>query len=209
MAKRTNTSPRPAEKEADHFGLERLIFFSDAVFAIAITLLALDIRLPVDQELATNAQLAQALSAIWPKYMAYMISFWVIGSFWLSHHRQFRYIRRYDHRLLLINLFLLMSIAFIPFPTGILSEYGNRTATIFYAVAIILPALLLFALWSYAAHNNRLIDANTDQHVRRREALRPLATAGVFLFSIGLAFVDSDLAKYSWGLIAAIHLFIK
>ncbi len=124
-----------------------MIFFSDAVFAIAITLLALDIRLPVEAAALNDSELLQSLLALGPKYLSYCISFLVIGSFWISHHSKFRIITRYDSRLLFLNLLLLMVIAFIPFPTAILSEHGNRTATIFYALTMVAVGLLSTLMW--------------------------------------------------------------
>jgi uncharacterized membrane protein len=131
-----------------------------------------------------------------------MISFLVIGLFWIGHHRKFRIIQRYDNRLLL-NVLLLMVIAFIPFPTSLISEYENRTATIFYALVIILSGLLFSVLWWYASYNG-LIDPNLDQRKRRRETLGPMLMTGVFLLSIGLAFINIGLARLSWLLVALI-----
>ena len=184
----------------DHVGLERLIFFSDAVFAIAITLLALEIRLPGTEDVLTDDQLLAQLLNLWPRYLAYVISFLVIGTFWLAHHRRFRYIRRYDRRLLWINLLLLMCIAFIPFPTGVISEHIGRTATIFYALTMIVTGLLSGAVWWYAAWRDRLIDPALDRQQRHYERLAPLVIPGIFLLSIGLAFIDAQLAKFSWSL---------
>ncbi|MCB0237491.1 MAG: DUF1211 domain-containing protein [Anaerolineae bacterium] len=209
MTKSATQSTSSAAEKLDGIGLERLIFFSDAVFAIAITLLTLEIRLPAAGDSLSNAALVHDLLSIWPEYLAFIISFLVIGSFWIGHHRKFRYIAFYDHRLLFINLLLLMTIAFIPFPTEVISEYGNRAATIFYALAMIPPCILSVTLWYYAAHNNRLIAHDTDDHVRRREMVKPLAVAGVFVISIGLAFVNSDLAKFSWGLVAVVAIVLK
>ena len=192
----------PSEQNRDQIGLERLIFFSDAVFAIAITLLTLEIRLPASDSPLTNAELFQSILAIWPKYMAYIISFLVIGVIWIGHHRKFRMIQKYDGNLLLINLLLLMTIAFIPFPTSLISLYGNRTSTIFYASVMILASLLSVAIWWYASYKDRLIDPHLDQRQRRRETLGPLLTIGVFILSIGLAFIDPGLARISWVLIA-------
>ncbi|MCB8985942.1 MAG: DUF1211 domain-containing protein [Ardenticatenaceae bacterium] len=78
---------------------------------------------------------------IWPKYLSFIISFLVVGNFWIAHHR-FSLVTHYDNRLLLVNLLVLMSIAFIPFPTSMISENGNRTATIFYALSIATTGLL-------------------------------------------------------------------
>ena len=84
-----------------------------------------------------------------------------------------------------------------------------NSTTIFYVVAMLPPCLLSLAVWSYAAQNNRLIDPHTSQYVRRQEVNRPLALAGVFLLSIAPAFVHDDPAKFSWGLAAALPIFLK
>ncbi|MCB8985168.1 MAG: DUF1211 domain-containing protein, partial [Ardenticatenaceae bacterium] len=182
----------------NEMGLERLVLFSDAVFAIAITLLALEIRLPVEAAHLTNQQLQANLLAIWPKYLSFIISFLVIGNFWIAHHRRFSLITRYDNRLLLLNLFFLMAIAFIPFPTSVISENGNRTATIFYALTITATGLLSALLWWYATWENRLVDRKMDRRVARRNLLSILTTPIVFLLSIGLTFINPELGKLSW-----------
>lgn len=203
-AKKSTHTPevKPAASEADQLGLERLVFFSDAVFAIAITLLALEIRLPSLGENVTDQQLLQGLLSIWQKYLSFAVSFLVIGGLWMGHHRKFRFIKRQNGRLLLLNILLLMGIAFIPFPTSVISEYSNRTATIFYAFIMAVVGLLNTLVWVYSSHNNRLIDPHFDPKQRRRETIRSLIVPGIFLLSIGVAFIDADLAKYSWILIA-------
>lgn len=183
-------------------GLERLVFFSDAVFAIAITLLALEIRLPAGAGEASNSELLAQLLSLTPKYLGYIISFFVIGSFWISHHRKFHYIDRFDGRLLLLNLLLLMVVAFIPFPTAVLSESGNRTATIFYALVILLVNLIFMIIWWYTTHHNRLVSAHFTSDDRRRGFITSLVPALIFLISIGIAFINDDAAKYFWLLIA-------
>lgn len=205
--------PAPAAEshhnEEQQLGLERLIFFSDAVFAIAITLLALEIRLPEVESPLTDAGLAQALLDLWPKYLSYVISFLVIGWFWLVHHRKFQLIKRYDRGLLFINLLLLLVIAFIPFPTAVISDYGNRTATIFYALVIALAGLFSVGVWWYAAYQHRLIDPHLDAAVLRRQNWNPLVVPIIFLLSIGVAFIDADLAKFSWLLVAVASFVVR
>jgi uncharacterized membrane protein len=214
MAKKIETrktvSPTNApERNLDQIGIERLIFFSDAVFAIAITLLSLEIRLPDTSGTLTNAELLQSLLAIVPKYIAFIISFMVIGMIWIGHHRKFRYIQRYDNNLMLLNLLLLMIIAFIPFPTSLISTYGNQTATIFYASIMILASFISASIWWYASYKDRLIVPNLDQRLRRRETLGPLLVIGVFILSIGLTFINSGLARLSWILIAVMLRFYR
>lgn len=204
MSKRINL-----HTDKDEMGMERLVFFSDAVFAIAITLLALDIRLPVDAAELSNQQLFDSLLGIWPKYLSFIISFLVIGNFWIAHHRRFRLITRYDTRLLLLNLLMLMCIAFIPFPTSILSENGDRTATIFYALSIATTGLISAELWWYASQKNRLIEDNFNAAVARSHLFSILTIPAVFLLSVGLAYINPDLAKFSWILTAPAALLTR
>jgi uncharacterized membrane protein len=210
MSKKTSkpAAPQHAESSEDQLGLERLIFFSDAVFAIAITLLALDIRLPAGEGNLSNQELLNQLLAIWPRYLGFVISFAVIGSIWLLHHRRFRYIKRYDRRLLYLNMLLLLIVAFIPFPTSIISQYGNQTATIFYALTMIAATLTSSLIWWHASHNNRLLDSHFPLRTWQQETFRPLLMPGIFLISIGIAFINDDLAKLSWGLAALLPFFL-
>jgi uncharacterized membrane protein len=214
MPKRAPIPGRSSEKaseadEGESLGLERLVFFSDAVFAIAITILVLDIRLPAGEEAFNDAQLLAQLLGIWHKYLAYVISFLVIGSFWISHHRKFRYIRRYDSNLRFLNLLLLMGIAFIPFPSSVLSEHGYRTATIFYALTIIVCGLMSVAVWWYATRHVQLIDPKMDAGMRRQQFLSPLITIAIFAISIGIAFINNDLARFFWLLILPVSIYMR
>jgi len=209
MPKKTGKPVEHPEEKHESLGMERLLFFSDAVFAIAITLLALEIRLPAVEGALSNDELAQTLLALWPKYLSYVISFLVIGGFWIGHHRKFQLIQGYDGNLVMLNMILLMFVAFIPFPTAVISEYGNRTATIFYALIIALTGLLSASLWWYAAYHDHLIDPHLDPQRRRRQAWGPLLIPAVFLLSIGLAFINDDLAKFSWALTAVLSPFIR
>ena len=186
----------------EDLGLERIIFFSDAVFAIAITILALEIRLHNVDSSFTEKELTHALLTIWPKYLGYGIGFMTIGVLWISHHRKFRFIQRYDRNLMWLNLILLMFVAFIPFSTSIISEYGNRTSTIFYAIVVSIASLASLCLWWYASNNSRLIDNTLDLRHIHHETQVSLAVFIIFTASIGLAYINADLAKFSWILIA-------
>ena len=199
----------PANRDTTtSLGLERLIFFSDAVFAISITLLVLEIHLPAVETLYSDAELFKHLTGMWQSYLAYILSFLVIGTFWIAHHRKFRYIKQYDGGLIFLNLLFLMIVAFIPFPTAVLSEYSGLTATIFYALIMLLASLLMAAIWWYAARHERLIDPKMDAKQRRRQFLAPLITAGIFLISIGFAFLNQNLARLSWLLILVASLIV-
>lgn len=138
--------------------LERIIYFSDAVFAIAITLLVLEIR--VTDGLSPQ-ELTAALGGMWPRYLSYLISFSVIGGYWREHHRTFRYINAYDRRLLSLNLLFLMFVAFLPFPVSLFGEYtGQKIAVEIYASSIAATGVFLAGMWFYATRGGRLTDGD-------------------------------------------------
>ena len=131
-----------AADRTDH-PLERLVFFSDAVFAIAITLLVIEIHPPHLDPAATNAAHWQAIANLWPQFLGYLISFFVIGLFWIGHHRAFSLASHYDPRVLRWNLMLLAVIAFMPFVTANMSaNYYSGPAIQLYCAAMLLAALL-------------------------------------------------------------------
>jgi uncharacterized membrane protein len=191
------------------YGLERLIFFSDGVFAIAITLLALDIRLPEGIGLRPVGELAVSLGSMWQKYIAYVISFLVIGSFWISHHRKFRYIQRYNRTLLNLNLLVLMVVVFIPFSSSLISISSDLIATVFYSATMVVGSVMVIILWRYVIGRGKLVPINLDPKVIKRETILPLITGGVFLISIGIAFINPDLARLSWVFILLAAFFFQ
>jgi uncharacterized membrane protein len=210
MDKKKSIKTPEANIGLDHqtsIGLERVIFFSDAVFAIAITLLVLEIRLPTPTESVKDAELLSKLLGLWQSYMAYVLSFLVIGTFWIGHHRKFHFIRRTDPMLIRLNLLFLMIVAFVPFPSAIISEYSGRTATIFYAIIMMLASLCMAAIWWHASRDNHLVDHSLSKGERRRQMAAPLITAGIFLASIGIAYVNPNISKIVWllSLVASLY----
>src|SRR5215211_3628743 len=134
--------------------LDRIIFFSDAVFAIAITILVLDIRVP---DGLSPTELPAVVLGLGPRYVSYLISFLVLAVYWQAHHRVFRPIRGYDGALLWLNFLFLMSLAFLPFPTSLLGEYGEQQLpVVIYAVNVSVASLLLNSISWYATRGGRL-----------------------------------------------------
>ncbi len=132
----------PTVARTDH-ALERLIFFSDAVFAIAITLLVIDIRAPSLPRSASDSEFWLALARLIPNFVSFAISFAVIGAFWAGHHRCFMLARKYDARILFWNLALLGAVAFIPFVTAFSSANAMlRVPEVVYCGWILVTALL-------------------------------------------------------------------
>jgi uncharacterized membrane protein len=148
-------------------GPERLEAFSDGVFAIAITLLVLEIHVPSGQELSTSAALADALRALWPSYLAYAIGFSTIGVMWINHHNLLRHVERVDHGLMLANLFLLGLVAFVPFPTALLaatlSGPGQQLGVLAFLATFVALTVGFNVFWYAARRGGNLFRAEADQ----------------------------------------------
>ncbi len=185
-------------------GLERLVFFSDAVMAIAITLLALDLRLP-DVQVPAGEQLPRLLADLGPQFLAFAISFFVVGMFWGAHHRVFLYIKHYDRLLIWINLLFLFLVTSMPFPTSVLADFnGTFQGVALYASMVAAIGLVRAGLWAYATHHHRLVDKDLPDSLIRAETWVGLVTAGAFLVSIGIAFLNPCLAEASWTITAVL-----
>lgn len=137
----------------------RVEAFSDGIFAIAITLLVLDIKVPR----SSDHRLARELLGQWPSYLAFLLSFLFIGVMWINHHRLFTHIKRTDNALLVFNLLLLLGVTVVPFPTAVLALHLGgpeaRTAAVVYNATYFVIAIFFNALWRYAVSNN-LLDAS-------------------------------------------------
>jgi uncharacterized membrane protein len=176
-----------------HWGTSRVEAFSDGVFAIAITLLVLDIKIgPSDFDHLTHALLSE-----WPSYLSYVTSFFTVGSVWIAHHNLFTRLKYVDAALLRLNMLLLMAAAFLPFPTAVLAEALNasdraeRTAIAFYGVTVLVIELLLVAGVRHVASHPDLLSEPSDAEslpVRRKHErrgwFRTLAYPAVIAFGI-------------------------
>jgi uncharacterized membrane protein len=205
----TTSAPDDPGGSPRGFGTERdptrVVSFSDAVFAIAVTLLVLEIRTPQD-----TRHLLHGLAALWPSYLAYAITFLLIGQVWANHHVMFDHIRSADRTMLFLNTLLLMDIAFLPFAASVLADafrtdHGQRTAVVFYGIAFELAAILFNAIWDYTRHRQRLHDTTIDAVGARaisrrfRLALAWIAAGtllGVLLPVLGMAVIAAFIPFY-------------
>jgi uncharacterized membrane protein len=153
-----------SQSSADRRDTARIEAFSDGVFAIAITLLVLDLKVPHD--IGSDPTLFRALARQWPSYLAFAGSFATILIMWINHHRMFSLISRADDRLLAWNGLLLMGVTLVPFPTSLVAEYlghpGERAAAVVYNGEFVVIAVLFNLLWRSAAEDCRLIDRHAD-----------------------------------------------
>jgi uncharacterized membrane protein len=176
----------------------RVEAFSDGVFAIAITLLILDIRVPrPPEDPHAPFDLGRELLALWPSLLAYFMSFAIILVMWVNHHRIFTLVRKVDQAFLFWNGLLLMFVTFVPFPTALLAEYMRdgtfgefRLAAIVYAGHGLLIALTFFALWRYATAGDRLIVPGYREDERRLMMAQYRWGPVSYLLAFGLAFLS-------------------
>lgn len=166
----------------------RVEAFSDGVFAIAMTLLVLNIRVP---SVSTPGQLGTLLWQQWPSYLAFVISFAFIGIMWMNHHRLFLHIRRVDHMLLVLNGALLLGVTAVPFPTAVLAQYlgkpDEKAATMLYNGTYVVVAIFFNVLWRYAASGHRLLGDAVDVaevgRITRQYAFGPLLYLACFVLA--------------------------
>jgi uncharacterized membrane protein len=169
----------------------RVEAFSDGVFAIAITLLILEIKVPP----AGSGDLARQLWRQWPSYVSFLISFAFIGIMWVNHHRLFTYIKRCDHILLMLNLLLLLGVTWVPYPTAVLATHLNqqdqRTAAGLFSGTYFCIAIFFRLLWHYAANRKRqLLAADTDWELVNEITRHYWFGPFLYLGCIGLAWIS-------------------
>jgi uncharacterized membrane protein len=147
-------------------GKERLETFADGVFAIAATLLILNVELPNE---GGGRSLAHELVHLWPAYAAYTVSFLVIGVIWVNHHTILSLVGRTDRTFLFVNVVFLLAIAFLPFPTRVLADNlragDARTAAVFYGLTSIAMSVTFLAVWLYCSRIGRLLSDDADPRV--------------------------------------------
>ncbi len=173
----------------------RIEAFSDGVYAIAITLLILEIKIPQPGAVPLSTQLLRQ----WPSYVSFLISFAFIGIMWINHHRMFTHIKRSDNGLMIFNLLLLLGVTFVPFPTAVLAAHlgqpGQRTAALFFNGTYVFIAIAFNLLWRYAASGNRRllshdVDEQAADQITRQYSFGPL----LYLVCFGLTWISVRLS---------------
>lgn len=189
------TVPAPAA-HAHHATSEttRTEAFSDGVFAIVITLLILEIKVPPPSSIPAGQVAHELPHRLWElkaMFIAYVLSFFIVGTFWVAHHNIFKLIRRTDRMFMWINLALLMCVAFIPFPTALIGEYVDQPiAIVVYGLTVTASSVMLLCLWSYATTNHRLVDPDLAPALIGRVRGQMLLAPPVYLAAIALAYVN-------------------
>jgi uncharacterized membrane protein len=183
----------------------RVEALSDGIFAVAMTLLILDVKVPAPTRVD---QLPRELLALWPRCFSYVISFVMLGIYWVGQHNQFHLIRRTDRTLLWLNILFLLTISFVPFSTALLSAYPQQQiAVIVYAVNLVVIGLILSGHWSYATRGHRLVDPDLPAHVIRFARRRILIGPVILALAIAVSFLGTKLSLLMFAGVPLVYLF--
>lgn len=170
---------------------KRIEALSDGVFAIAMTILVLEVHVPQLPRPLSPGSLGQALWHLAPSILAYGISFVILGTLWVGQHNQHHFLRRADRNLLWLNILFLSFISFLPFGTALLAKYADQPlAAAVYGGTLLCAGGLLYAQWAYATRGRRLVDANLPEAVVRGAERRILLGMGVYATAVVLSFVQ-------------------
>jgi TMEM175 potassium channel family protein len=179
----------------------RLEAFADAVFAIAITLLVIEVRLPPHEEVLRIGGVGPALLSLWPSYVGYLTSFIIIGIMWANHHNLMKLVDRIDHGFIILTLLLLLCVAFLPFPTAVMAEHladpdahERAVAVAFYCGCFTVTAFFYFLMWWHAARGRRLIASHVSDDAVRAITRAYVPGSFLYLTATLLAFVHVGLS---------------
>jgi uncharacterized membrane protein len=190
--------------------LEYVISFSDAVFAFAITLMALTIDIPDLTPNLTQSQLNQKLIDMYPQVESYFLSFFVIAIFWVSYHQVFNHIKDSHISMVYLNLLFLFLITLLSISTSLVITFGSyQISYLIYSTVVIITSLLLVAIWRYATSKFKLVDENLHPLFIKGVLTSLLIIPLVFFVSILISFVDLEIAQYFWLVIAPLNVFTK
>jgi uncharacterized membrane protein len=178
---------------------DRVVSFSDAVFAFAATLLVLKIDLPNLDAGSVATSLPSALLQLWPTYFANIVSFLVIGYYWMSHHALFGLLKKFDVTIVWLNIIFLVCVSFLPFPVDLFGSFSTVPVVVmFYAACLALTGFWMVFMWWYAAWPGKLVGSQMSERRKRYYFVRNLIAPVVFSLSIPIAYVDHTLARVSW-----------
>jgi len=185
----------------------RLETLTDGIFAIAMTLLVLNLQVPQIPAALVAARLPHELGALWPKVLSFVLSFVVVGVYWVGHHNQFHYIRRVDRSFMWINILFLLAIAFIPFSAGLLGAFVRQQLVVaIYGLNLVAVGATLSLIWWYATTDHRLVDADLPPLAVRAGGRRILLGVGLYLLAVALVFVNTWLSVALYILVPILYI---
>ncbi|WP_158057166.1 TMEM175 family protein [Halorussus halophilus] len=196
----------PFRRESEE--TDRLPALSDGVIAIAITLLVLDITVPAIPEGVPVSSLPNHVFEQWHEFLGFVLSFLVIGMYWILHRRIFVHFEKHDRGVLWLNLLFLLMVAFVPFATSMFTTYPNQFGVMVYSGVLALTGFTLFVLWLYASWKN-LVEEGLASRTVRIQSARFLSSPLVFVLSIVVAVFDFELAILTWLLLIPVNALLQ
>jgi uncharacterized membrane protein len=191
----------------DHISRDRIVSLTDAVLAIAMTLLVLEIVVPELSRSEAPTELPKRLLELLPDVWSYAISFIILGFIWISHDDRFHYIKRANRTLLWMTVFYLMFIAFIPFSTALIGAYGDQQiSVIIYGINIIIVIVWSYLQWKYATKEHRLVDSDLDPKFITRMSRRIIIGIILYLIAIAVSFLSNQASLIIFVLIPIYYL---
>ena len=179
--------------------VERLTLFSDAIFAFAMTLLAVDIRVPEIPQALVSSQLTAELVNASSKIIGYGLSFFILASYWVFYHRIFAFIKRYDQPLVWLNILFLFFVALVPFPSDLIGRFfSQEVSIIIYSVVMALTGSMMVLIWRHASNRNLLLGEGVSKHTIRHITIRTYTAPLLFFVSIPASFVLVQFTPAIW-----------
>ncbi len=195
------------EEYYEERGLDRIINLSDAVFAFSMTLLAVDLVVP---DTGDAAVISQSIFGEIPRFIYFFMTFFITAAYWGSHHRIFRFIRRYDDNLMRLNIFLLVCIILMPFITKLINGHGsNQMFVIIAAIGYAAPGLFLSIIWHYSSKGHKLVDEKIPGDYIRVTTFMNYISPSVFLISIPFSFLKPSYALYCWFILIPANFLVR
>ncbi|HXS57843.1 MAG TPA: TMEM175 family protein [Hanamia sp.] len=194
------------------FQLERMVLFSDAVFAIAITLLIIDLKIPDIPPPVTGQELSKSVIFLIPKFVGFILSFFIIGLYWTIHHRIFGFVIGYSNKLVWLNLIFLFGIVLMPFSTAFYSEYlleYLKLPVIFYTINISFLGVMNYIIWKYISNPRNHLTENLPPILPQYYSFRALAVPVIFMIMLALYLYFPTYAVFIPPLIPLIMFFIS
>jgi uncharacterized membrane protein len=190
--------------------IARLTSFSDGVFAIAVTLLVFNLKVPHIPANLVHQQLPSAMLGMLPNFSTYIISFLLVATYWTFHHRMMNLVERIDTPFLWMNIYYLLVISFIPFPSAFFGSYSHETFSfVFYVCCMITVNLMSMIMVVYASYKSRLIKKDLPPAIVKYLFYRLFAAFSVFILAIPLAFYQLRWALYYLFILFPVNWAIK
>lgn len=202
------TSNHSKNHEGFGLGKQRIEALSDGIFAIAMTLLVLDIKIPkISEMLIKPGFLAETLLHLWPKFLTFVMSFVILGLFWIAHHGYSHFLKRTDRCFLWINLLYLMVVVCVPFSTDLLGSYPrHRIAAMIYGGNIMALGFTLYWQWAYATNHHRLVGNHLEPELVRKGKQRIFLGISINLCAVLLAWVNPTISLVLYVLFPIVYL---